>query len=139
MKDGRVSGINTSKGSMPADVLVLAAGTGTTKLARLAGVNMPLKESAGLLAHILPLPRILDRIGSPPAPTSSRTPIAASSPEPISRQQKQPGFAPQRPNLYIAAMHSSMTSPIIGEMAAMEILDGTTADILDTFRPARFA
>jgi glycine/D-amino acid oxidase-like deaminating enzyme len=37
-------------------------------------------------------------------------------------------------------MHSGMTMcPVIGEMAAMEILDGATADILDTFRPARFA
>jgi glycine/D-amino acid oxidase-like deaminating enzyme len=47
------------------------------------------------------------------------------------------GFA--RPNLYIAAMHSGITlSPLIGQVAAMEILDGANVDLLRTFRPARF-
>ena len=34
------------------------------------------------------------------------------------------GFPDRRPNLYIAALHSGMTMcPIIGQLAAMEILD----------------
>jgi glycine/D-amino acid oxidase-like deaminating enzyme len=44
------------------------------------------------------------------------------------------------PNLYIAAMHSGITlSPVIGQMAAMEILDGADVDLLKPFRQARFA
>jgi glycine/D-amino acid oxidase-like deaminating enzyme len=179
-----MKGIQTSKGPMPADVLVLAAGTGTTKLARLAGVNVPLKESAGLLAHTAPMPRALNRIVLAPGANIKQNPdgrivtgtdfeatkIDSPSDEEghkllINADRFLPGigkakldkvtfghrvlptdgfpivgFAPRRPNLYIAAMHSGMTMcPVIGEMAAMEILDGATADILDTFRPARFA
>jgi glycine/D-amino acid oxidase-like deaminating enzyme len=50
------------------------------------------------------------------------------------------GFARQCSNLYVAAMHSGMTmSPIIGQCAAMEILDGSDVDMLKPYRPARFA
>jgi glycine/D-amino acid oxidase-like deaminating enzyme len=49
------------------------------------------------------------------------------------------GFAHQCPNLYIAAMHSGMTlSPMIGQVAAMEILDGAEVDLLKPYRPSRF-
>ncbi len=42
-------------------------------------------------------------------------------------------------NLYLAAMHSGMTlAPIIGELAALEILDHASVDLLDPFRPGRF-
>ena len=47
------------------------------------------------------------------------------------------GFS--KPNLYIAAMHSGVTlAPIIGELAAREILDGVEADLLKPYRPSRF-
>jgi glycine/D-amino acid oxidase-like deaminating enzyme len=37
-------------------------------------------------------------------------------------------------------MHSGITlSPLIGQVAAMEILDGVAVDLLKPFRPARFA
>jgi glycine/D-amino acid oxidase-like deaminating enzyme len=50
------------------------------------------------------------------------------------------GFAPECPNLYVAAMHSGMTlSPFIGQIAAMEILDGADVDLLKPYRPSRFA
>jgi glycine/D-amino acid oxidase-like deaminating enzyme len=145
---------------------------------------VPLKESAGLLAHTAPMPRVLDRIALAPGANIKQNPdgrivtgtdfeatkIDGPSDEEghkllINADRFLPGvgkakldkvtfghrvlptdgfpivgFAPRRPNLYIAAMHSGMTMcPVIGEMAAMEILDGATADILDTFRPARFA
>ena len=49
------------------------------------------------------------------------------------------GFPERRPNLYIAAMHSGMTMcPIIGQLAAMEILDGVTVDLLASYRLSRF-
>ncbi|HEY0264220.1 MAG TPA: FAD-binding oxidoreductase [Granulicella sp.] len=50
------------------------------------------------------------------------------------------GRCPGHPGVYVASMHSGMTlSPIIGQLAALEILDGVTVDLLQTFRPERFA
>jgi glycine/D-amino acid oxidase-like deaminating enzyme len=49
------------------------------------------------------------------------------------------GFTERCPNLYIAAMHSGITlSPLIGQVAAEEILDGVAVDLLAPYRPARF-
>ncbi len=49
------------------------------------------------------------------------------------------GFAEKVPNLYIALTHSGITlAPLIGEFAAMEILDGARVDLLEPFRPERF-
>ena len=50
------------------------------------------------------------------------------------------GFAERCSNLYIAAMHSGITlSPLVGQVAAAEILDGIVVDLLAPYRPARFA
>ena len=50
------------------------------------------------------------------------------------------GFAEARPNLYIAATHSGVTlAPVIGELAAIEILDGVPQPQLAPYRPSRFA
>jgi glycine/D-amino acid oxidase-like deaminating enzyme len=50
------------------------------------------------------------------------------------------GFAEQCPNLYVAATHSGVTlAPIIGELAAIEILDGVEQPLLAPYRPSRFA
>jgi len=50
------------------------------------------------------------------------------------------GFVKSCPNLYVAAMHSGVTlSPLIGQVAAAEILDGTSVDLLKDYRPSRFA
>jgi hypothetical protein len=49
------------------------------------------------------------------------------------------GFPERRPNLYIAALHSAMTmGPIIGQLAAMEILDGVEVDLFAPYRLSRF-
>ncbi len=43
------------------------------------------------------------------------------------------------PQLYLAAMHSGVTlAPIVGHIAAMEILDGLRIDLLSDFRYERF-
>ncbi len=43
------------------------------------------------------------------------------------------------PGLYLAAMHSGVTlAPIVGHLAAMEILDGVSVDLLSDFRVERF-
>lgn len=50
------------------------------------------------------------------------------------------GFAPKVEQLYVAVSHSGVTlAPVIGRWAATEILDGTRVDLLDGFRPDRFA
>jgi glycine/D-amino acid oxidase-like deaminating enzyme len=49
------------------------------------------------------------------------------------------GFAPGRPNLYLAAMHSGVTlAPLVGRHAATEILDGVLVEALAPYRLARF-
>jgi glycine/D-amino acid oxidase-like deaminating enzyme len=41
--------------------------------------------------------------------------------------------------IYLAAVHSGVTlAPIIGHLAAMEILDGVEVDLLADFRYERF-
>jgi glycine/D-amino acid oxidase-like deaminating enzyme len=50
------------------------------------------------------------------------------------------GFTENCPNLYVAATHSGVTlAPVIGELAALEILDGVQQPELAPYRPARFA
>ena len=49
------------------------------------------------------------------------------------------GFAPTVKNLYIAAMHSGVTlAALVGEFAAIEILDGADIATLHPYRPHRF-
>jgi glycine/D-amino acid oxidase-like deaminating enzyme len=49
------------------------------------------------------------------------------------------GFAANCPNLYIAAMHSGVTlAPLIGQLAALEILDQARVSSLEPYRPSRF-
>lgn len=49
------------------------------------------------------------------------------------------GFAEACPNLYIAATHSGVTlAPLIGQYAALEILDGARVESLEPYRPSRF-
>ena len=49
------------------------------------------------------------------------------------------GFVDAVSNLYLATTHSGVTlAPIIGEMAAMEILDETEVELFKPYRPARF-
>lgn len=49
------------------------------------------------------------------------------------------GFSETVPNLYLAATHSGVTlAPLIGEFAAIEIVDGDAIDLLQPFRLGRF-
>ena len=64
---GRLRAVKTSSGDIPADVLVVACGTDTPRVARLAGLTVPLKESPGVLVHTAPLPALIDRVILAPA------------------------------------------------------------------------
>jgi glycine/D-amino acid oxidase-like deaminating enzyme len=59
---GRLSGVRTTTGDYELDVLVIAAGVDTPKLARMVGVDVPLAESPGVLAHTLPGERLIERV-----------------------------------------------------------------------------
>lgn len=49
------------------------------------------------------------------------------------------GFCKGAPNLYLATTHSGVTlAPLIGEFAAIELVDGTAVDLLAPFRLERF-
>jgi len=49
------------------------------------------------------------------------------------------GYPEPVPNLYLALMHSGVTlAPLVGELAAMEIVDGARVQLLDAYRPERF-
>lgn len=49
------------------------------------------------------------------------------------------GHVPKSPQVYLASMHSGVTlAPIVGHLAAMEILDGARVELLDDFRVERF-
>ena len=49
------------------------------------------------------------------------------------------GFSRSVPNLYVAVTHSGVTlGPVIGELAAIEIVDGVRVEMLDYYRPERF-
>ena len=60
--DGRISGVETTSGGGDVDAVVLAAGTDTTRLAALAGVNVPQARSPGVVLRTNPLPPLLQNV-----------------------------------------------------------------------------
>ncbi len=49
------------------------------------------------------------------------------------------GFSRAALNVYVALTHSGVTlAPLIGELAALEIVEGTTVEMLSAYRPDRF-
>ncbi len=60
--DGRVRAVVSDSGYLEADAVVVAAGTGTTGLAALAGVSVPQARSPGVVMRTNPLPRLLERV-----------------------------------------------------------------------------
>ena len=58
----RIVAVRTTAGEVAADVVVLAAGTDTTALAALAGVNVPQAESPGVVIRTTPMPRLLHNV-----------------------------------------------------------------------------
>jgi glycine/D-amino acid oxidase-like deaminating enzyme len=182
--NGRVQAVETSRGKIEADFLVLAAGNDTPRLARMLDLAVPLKESIGLLAHTAPASRLVDRVVVAPGATIKQNPdgrivtgtdfggasstdtsrefgnkLLANAQKFLPRIQEARletvtlghrvmpkddhpiiGFFQKYPNLYVASMHSGMTlAPIVGQVAAAEILDGVNVDLLKDYRPARFA
>jgi glycine/D-amino acid oxidase-like deaminating enzyme len=147
-------------------------------------MNVPLKESRGILAHMVPRSPLINRVLMPPGcdikqNADGRVVTGANFEDTgdlqatleVGRQYlaTAASYVPQLktaridymtlghrvmpkdglpiigrsshfPNLYVAAMHSGMTlAPAIGELVSLEVLEQATVDLLDPFRPRRFA
>jgi glycine/D-amino acid oxidase-like deaminating enzyme len=180
----RVRAVRTTAGMMDADVVVLACGVDTPRVAAGVGLTVPLKDAPGVLAHSAPQPRRLERVTLAPGAHVVQRPdgrvVTGSSfgGSPVTQQDRAygrqllqeaarflpafgvmeldrltlgwrvmpkdelpiVGFAAACPNVYVAAMHSGVTlAPLIGQLAAAEILDGVSVDLLEAYRLSRFA
>ena len=60
--DGRIRSLATTSGSRDVDSVVIAAGTETTRLAAMAGVNVPQARSPGVVIRTSPVPRLLHSV-----------------------------------------------------------------------------
>ncbi len=60
--NGRLRAVKTTQGDVEADVLVVACGTDTPKVAAMAGLTVQLTRSPGILFHTPPQPRAVERI-----------------------------------------------------------------------------
>lgn len=179
---GSLRAVRTTVGDLEADVLVVACGTDTPRVAAFAGVRVPLKESPGVLVHVPPQPRLVKRVILAPVGNIKQKPdgrIVAGSdfgagggdtshaagarllktlatvlpgidrggvekttqgfrPMPADGMPIV-GFAPGRRDVYLAVMHSGVTlGPLVGRLAATELLDGLRVDPLAPYRPERF-
>ena len=48
------------------------------------------------------------------------------------------GYSPERPDVYLAVMHSGVTlAPIVGQLAAMELAERRLVERLEAYRPGR--
>lgn len=59
---GRVIGVETSHGTLVADVTVVAAGLASVGLLEPLGVRVPIDSFAGLILHTAPLPLVVDHL-----------------------------------------------------------------------------
>jgi glycine/D-amino acid oxidase-like deaminating enzyme len=170
-------------GAIGADVCVLAAGVGSADLCARVGFELPMRPTAGLLAHSKPIAPLLRHVieapglhmkqersrivagqdfGGGPAPNDVEAEgrrlldlvkrhVRGADGLELDRvtvglrpmpQDGMPvvGFVPDLPGLYLATMHSGITlAPAVGRFTAMEILDGTRVELLEPYRPERFA
>lgn len=62
LEGGRVTAVRGGEDSLNADIVVLASGVATQRLAEMAEVSVPLKPSPGVLVHTRPQPRLIDRV-----------------------------------------------------------------------------
>ena len=65
---GKVESVQTENGSIPCDVLVLAAGVETSKLAATVGITIPQQFSPGVVVNTDPRPRLLHNLSVLHAP-----------------------------------------------------------------------
>ena len=198
MEGSRLRAVQTSKGSIKADRLVLATGAEPEAARNFADTNLPQRSTPGVIVITKPMPALLNRIVSapgvhmqqridgrvvlgeqdgPPAnaahaqrlkdrPNEFPTPAFAAMhagrllavasrylsgieqaeidkvhigwrPLPLDGLPVL-GASPNRPDVYLAVMHSGVSlAPIVGQLAAHELIAGAAVERLDSFRPGR--
>ena len=188
----RIESIQTSEGSLPCDLVILAAGVDTTQLAVTVGVDVPQERSPAVVIRTDPQPTVLKKVPviyAPPVEGDHRTielrqgtdgvfMIGDSTRESEAEDDSQKhaddllrrtarfipalsnaraipvpvgfrpmpvdghpilGFTDLVPNLYLTVMHSGVTlAPLVGELSATEIVDGTKVDMFEPYRLRRF-
>jgi len=183
MANGRLRAVKTGSGDVEADLIVIACGVDTPRIAAMAGLAVTLTRSPGILVHTDPQPIVVDRvllspIGNIKQKTDGRIVTGAdfgpAAVEDTSRQYGRQflktmsavlpslseasvekvtlglrplpkdgfpivGFPAGRRDIYITVMHSGVTlGPLVGRLAATEILDGVQVDPLAPYRLERF-
>jgi len=183
LSSGRLRAVKTSTGEIEADVLVVACGVDTPKLAAMAGLTVPLTRSPGVLFHTDPRPMTIDRVLLTPLGNVKQKPDGrivtgmdfgpSADEHPTNEQAAQfvkkmsaivpalggaavekvtlglrplpkdshpiIGFPAGRRDIYLTVMHSGITlGPLVGRLAAMEILDQVQVDPLAPYRLERF-
>ena len=181
--DRRITGIRTGREEMPADVVVLAAGTAVAALAQPLGVMLPVRSCPAILLVFRTAQRLVNRVLSNPdvevRQASDRVLLGVENylgdsgengPDAVARRalcevrktfadaahvelssvgvghrpiprDELPivGFADDVDGLYLTVMHAGVTlAPVVARLAAAEILDGVTADLLGSCRVRRF-
>jgi glycine/D-amino acid oxidase-like deaminating enzyme len=184
VKDGRLRAARTTKGDVDADVLIVACGVDTPKLAAMAGVHVPLTRSPGILVHTAPSPRLVESVVMSPIGNIKQKPdgrivtgldFGPAKEEDTSREHGEQflkrmsavvpglrdaafekvtlgfrpmpsdgfpviGFPAGRRDIYLTVMHSGVTlSPLVGTLAAAEILDDVQVEPLKPYRVERLA
>lgn len=195
---GRLTVVQTSRGDIPADRLVLATGAAADAGRRFADWDVPQRDSPGATAVTAPMPRLVQRVlwlpgvhlhqrddgrivlgeeaGPPPGEAHAlrlqshpndfpAREIALQHAERMhaAAQRFVPGLpalefeevrvcwrpmpldgypvlgaSPARRDVYIAVMHSGVTlAPVVGALAAQEVLGDAVVDVLKDFRPDR--
>lgn len=191
--DVRVTAVKTEKGDLPCEVVVLAAGVGSTQLAAMAAINLPQPVSPGVTIKTDPRPPLLRTVpvlypprledgrpeihlrqssdgvvtvGEPkeeslnlndsqqhaedmlaraihylPGLAGARAIASAVTYRPMPRDGYPVlGFSQAAPNVYVALTHSGVTlAPLVGELAALEIVEGANVEMLSIYRPERFS
>ena len=74
ISSGRIAAVETTRGRFAADVFVLACGLDSPFLARMAGLEVPLHSTPGVLAHSAPAPRLLGRVALAPGAHMKQNP-----------------------------------------------------------------
>ena len=74
IRSGRLHGVRTTLGDFEVDVLVIAAGVDTARLAAMAGLHVPLIDSPGVLAHTKPTSRLVQRVVRAPGAAIKQDP-----------------------------------------------------------------
>ncbi|MEZ2220397.1 NAD(P)/FAD-dependent oxidoreductase [Rhizobium sp. RCC_161_2] len=183
-ENGRITGVETTNGTLLADYVVLAAGAGIPPLTAAIGIEVPLETPPGLIAHSRPHPRLLNGLVMAPELHMRQTQdgriIAGSDfgggdPSDDPRKAAEDilakvramlrgaeqleldfytiGYRPNptdgfpiiggvdgAPGLYLSVLHSGVTlAPIVGLLAAEEIVSGYPDAQLAPFRLSRFA